>query len=699
MKDEARMDGTVRVEAAEGVALIVIDNPPVNASALPVREGLMAALDEVEARDDVAAAAIVGAGRTFIAGADIREFGQPPREPYLTQVCDRIEAAAKPVVAVIHGTALGGGFEVALACHARVALPGSGVGLPEVTLGVLPGAGGTQRVPRLIGIAAAVEMITTGRRIGADEAMEMGLLDRIEDGDVRDVAWRMAAEAASGALPTRKAGALSVTPDDAALKAARDRIAREQPHLVSPLKAVDAIALSTGPLDAGLAQERALFVECLSTPQRAGLIHAFFAERAVGKIPETDATPREVSRIGVVGGGTMGSGIATAALLAGYDVALAERDEDALARGRATVETNLAGAVKRGKLDAERRDRLLADGFETTTDLTDLSGADLIVEAVFEDMEVKKQVFGRLDAVAKPGAILATNTSYLDVDEIATATSRPADVLGMHFFSPAHIMRLLEVVVADATAPEVVATAFAVAKRLRKVAVRAGVCDGFIGNRILAHYRKAADYMMLDGAAPWEIDAAIRRFGFAMGPFEVSDLAGLDIGYATRKRLAATRPAAERYVPVADRVVEAGWLGRKSGRGFYDHPKGGTPVPNGDVTPFIEEARQAAGVVPRAFDAEEIAARFVTAMIAEATRVVEDGIALRPIDVDAVFLFGYGFPRFRGGPMHHADTVGAAELVRRIETWADEDPHYWQVPALLRRMAADGTTFAEMNGG
>ena len=696
MMDGQATNEVVRVEVEGEIALVVIDNPPVNATSIAVREGLAAAFDGIAARDGIRAVAVLGAGRTFIAGADIREFGQTPRQPYLTEVCDLIEACPLPVVAVIHGTALGGGFEVALACHARVALPGAKVGLPEVTLGVLPGAGGTQRVPRLIGMAPALEMITTGRQIRADEALEMGLIDRIEDGEVRDVALRMARAAADGSLPTRRSGAQTVDRDDAALDDTRARIARTQPHLVSPLKAVDAVELSTGPLAEGLRRERELFVDCLSTPQRAGLIHAFFAERAVAKIPEAGATPRTVERIGVIGGGTMGSGIATAALLAGLPVTLAERDADAAAKGRATVEKNLAGAVKRGKLSEDKRDRALA-AFATTTDYADFADADLIVEAVFEDMGVKRDVFARLDAIAKPGAILATNTSYLDVNQIAAATSRPADVVGTHFFSPAHVMRLLEVVVADATAPEVVATAFALGKRLRKVAVRAGVCDGFIGNRILAHYKKVADYLMLDGASPWEIDAAIRRFGFAMGPFEVSDLAGLDIGYATRKRQAATRPPEERYVPVADRVVEAGWLGRKTGRGFYVYPDGEKPAPNAEVEPFIAEARQAAGVAPRPFDGDEIAARFVTAMIAEATRVVEDGIALRPIDVDAVFLFGYGFPRFRGGPMHHADQVGAAELVARIERWAEEDPHYWQVPDLLRRMAADGTTFAQMN--
>ena len=688
---------TVRVEVVGAVALVVINNPPVNATSHAVRQGLMAAFDALAGRTEVEVIAVYGAGRTFIAGADIREFGQPPKAPFLTEVCSRIEASETPVIAVLHGAALGGGFEVALAAHARVALRGTEVGLPEVTLGVLPGAGGTQRVPRLIGIPAALEMITSGRRIPVEEALGIGLVDKVRTGEPREVALAAAQEVRAGTLATRRSGELTAEPDDAALEEAAERIARTQPHLFSPAKCVEAIAASTGPLNEGLRRERRLFLECLDSPQRTGLIHAFFAERAVAKIPEADAMPRPVEAVGVVGGGTMGSGIATAVLLAGLPVTLAERDEDALARGRATIEKNLAQAVKRGKLTEEKHRTILADALTTTTDFDAFAASDLVIEAVFEDMEVKTDVFRRLDAACRPGAIIATNTSYLDVNRIAAATSRPEDVIGLHFFSPAHVMRLLEVVVADRTAPDVVATGFALAKRLRKVAVRAGVCDGFIGNRILAHYRKVADYMMMDGASPWEIDAAIRGFGFAMGPFEVSDLAGLDIGWAARKRQASTRPAEERYGAVADRICENGWFGRKTGRGFYLYPEEGAPQPNPEVEKIIAGERRKAGTTLRDFSDEEIVRRFTTAMVSEAVRVLEDGVALRPIDIDAVFLFGYGFPRFRGGPMHHADVVGAPELVARIERYAQEDPHYWQVPPMLARMAADGTTFADLN--
>ncbi|MBD3679142.1 MAG: enoyl-CoA hydratase/isomerase family protein [Rhodobacteraceae bacterium] len=687
----------VTLEIVGATALIIIDNPPVNAASHAVRAGLAEAVAKAEADDAVDVIAVYGAGRTFIAGADIREFGKPSKDPILPQVINGMEACSKPVVTILHGTALGGGFEVALGAHARVALPSAQVGLPEITLGIFPGAGGTQRVPRLIGIPAALEMILSGRRIGADEALKMGLIDRIDEGEPREVALRVAEDIRAGRLATRKCSDLATTPDDAALEAATADIKRKQPNLFSPLKAVEAIAASTGPLEAGLKLERALFMQCIDSPQRAGLIHAFFAERAVAKIPEKDATPREIASVGVIGGGTMGSGIATAALLSGLSVTLAERDADALSRGRGTIEKNLAQAVKRGKLTEEKREAILADKLSTTTELADFGGVDLVIEAVFEDMEVKKDIFRQLDAIAKPGAVLATNTSYLDIDEIAAVTARPADVIGLHFFSPAHIMRLLEVVVADKTAPEVVATGFALAKRLRKVGVRAGVCDGFIGNRILSHYKKVADYLMMDGASPEQIDRAVTGFGFAMGPFAVSDLAGLDIGWAARKRQAATRPPEERYIPIADRICENGWFGRKTGQGFYLYPDEGKPTPNPEVAKIIEAERAKAGITPRDFSDDEIVSRFMTAMIAEAVRVLEDGIARRPIDIDAVYLFGYGFPRFRGGPMHYADTLGAAELVRRIETYAKEDAHYWQVPQMLRDMAVSGGTFAALN--
>ncbi|MEM5581731.1 3-hydroxyacyl-CoA dehydrogenase NAD-binding domain-containing protein [Roseibium sp. AS2] len=693
---ETSINDAVSFELTGAAGLIAIDNPPVNAASHAVRTGIRQAVEALQDMSAVKVIAIYGKGRTFIAGADIREFGKPPLDPWLPELCNFLEASDTPIVCVLHGTTLGGGLEVALACHARVALKGTRVGLPEVTLGILPGAGGTQRVPRLAGIRTALDMITGGKPVSAEDALASGLIDRISEGDPRAVALQSAQDLLDGTLPNRRTGALDTEPDPTALDEMRKKLARTQPLLFSPQKCVDAVAASSLPVTEGMKEERRLYEECMASPQRAGLIHAFFSERAVSKIPEASATPRAIDAIGVIGGGTMGSGIATALLLAGLPVTLTERDQAGLDRGIATITGNLDGAVKRGKLTAGARNDILSSKLKTSTDLGALSEVDLVIEAVFEEMSVKREIFEMLDKVCRKGAVLASNTSYLDINDIAAITSRPADVIGLHFFSPAHIMRLLEVVVADKTADDVVATGFALAKRLKKIAVRSGVCDGFIGNRIMTFYKKAADYMMMDGASPEEIDTAMRGFGFAMGPYQVADLAGLDISWAANKRRAATRPAEERYIPIADRLCENGWFGRKTGQGFYIYDDTGSR-PNPEALAIIDAERDKAGIAPRAFSAEEIVSRFMTAMILEGSRVLEEGIALRPIDIDAVFLNGYGFPRFRGGPMHTADVIGAAELVRRIEDYAREDAWYWQVPALLRQMAENGGSFAETN--
>ncbi|MEL7525380.1 MAG: 3-hydroxyacyl-CoA dehydrogenase NAD-binding domain-containing protein [Pseudomonadota bacterium] len=690
------INDVVSIERQGPIALVALNNPPVNAASHAVRSGIWKAIETLQEDETVKVIALYGEGRTLIAGADIREFGKPPQDPWLPDLCNFIEDSKTPVVCVLHGTTLGGGLEVALASHVRVALPGTRVGLPEVTLGILPGAGGTQRAPRLAGIAASLDLITSGKPVSAETALDQGLVNRIDTGTPRDVAVAAAQDLLNGKLTARRTCDLPVEENADAVAAMRAKLAKTQPLLFSPHKCVDAVEASLLPRDDGLKEERRLFNECMDSPQRAGLIHAFFAERAVAKVPEASATPRDVQNIGVIGGGTMGSGIATAALLAGFDVTMTERDQAGLDRGKATITSNLDGAVKRGKLTSEARETILSQKLSTATDLAALAGADLIIEAVFEDMGVKREIFETLDKVARPGAVLASNTSYLDVNQIAAATSRPQDVVGLHFFSPAHIMRLMEVVVADKTGADAVATGFALAKKLKKIAVRSGVCDGFIGNRIMTFYKKAADYMMMDGASPEEIDRAITGFGFAMGPYQVADLAGLDISWAANKRRAATRPAEERYIPIADEICEQGWFGRKTGQGFYAYDTDGAR-PNPEALAIIDAERAKAGVTPRSFSEDEIVSRFVTAMILEATRVLEEGIALRPVDIDAVFLFGYGFPRFRGGPMHTADQIGAAELVRRIETYAQEDSYYWQVPALLRKRAEDGGTFAEMN--
>ncbi|ABF63093.1 short chain enoyl-CoA hydratase / 3-hydroxyacyl-CoA dehydrogenase [Ruegeria sp. TM1040] len=694
------MSDPVLLEITDDIAVIAIANPPVNALSHSVRQGLDAAFDEIARRDDVKAAVIYGTDRTFIAGADIREFGKPPQEPFLPDLINRIEACAVPVVAALHGTALGGGLEVALGAHYRIAVPSARFGLPEVTLGILPGAGGTQRLPRLAGVEFALEAITSGRQIGAEEALAAGVIDRISDtADIREMGLSYARELiASGAQPRRTSDIAPepVSPD--VFEQARAKLAKKARGQLAPQNCVKAVegALSL-PFAEGLANERALFQELMESDQRAALIHAFFAERQVAKVPEINGVePRAISRIGVIGGGTMGAGIAVSALLAGLQVTLIERDAEAVSRAETNVAKILQGSVKRGKLTQEKFDAIMREAFEASAEYATLATADVVIEAVFESMEVKKEVFTKLDAICKPGAVLASNTSYLDVNEIAAMTTRPQDVIGLHFFSPAHVMRLLEIVVADETAPDVTATGFALAKRLKKVAVRAGVCDGFIGNRILSHYRKAGDGAVLAGASPFEVDRALVNFGLAMGPYAVSDLAGLDIGWATRKRLAPTRDPREVYAEFVDRLCEAGHLGRKTGKGFYVYDDGGQ-TPNAEVLDHIAEERAAKGIAAREIPEQEIVDRYMAAMINEAARVVEEGIALRPLDVDVTLLNGYGFPRWRGGPMQYADTVGLEKVLADIERFAQEDDFLWQPAPLLKRLVAEGKTFADLN--
>ncbi|WP_282601927.1 3-hydroxyacyl-CoA dehydrogenase NAD-binding domain-containing protein [Paracoccus sp. PARArs4] len=689
------MTVTYRREGEIGV--ITIDNPPVNALSHAVRDGLVRAADEFAADDGARACVMLAAGRTWVAGADISEFGKPPREPFLPDVIARIEALDKPVVAAIHGTALGGGLELAMGAHARVAAPSARMGLPEVTLGLLPGAGGTQRLPRLIGLEPALKMITSARQMPAPEAADLGLIDRLAEGDLTDAAMALAAELAGHA--PRRTGDLPAPEQGVDLaEAMKADLARRVPGQIAQARAVDTVVQGMAlPFADGMALERRAFMDLMDSPQRAALIHAFFAERAVGHLPEiAGVDPRPLDRLGVIGGGTMGAGIAVASLIAGLDVTLIERDDAAADKARATVAKLLGGAVKRGKLKAERRDAILSDAFRTDTAYDALSQADMVIEAVFESMEVKEQVFAELDRVAKPGCVLATNTSYLDVNRIAQATGRPGDVIGLHFFSPAHVMRLLEVVVADRTAPEVTATGFALARRLKKIAVRAGVCDGFIGNRILSHYRAAVDAMVLDGASPYQVDRALTGFGFAMGPYAVSDLAGLDIGYMTRQRKAADRHPRDRVPVFADRLYELGRLGRKTGRGYYIYGDDG-PQEDPELAPLLAQVRADLGIVPRDFTDDEIVARTMAAMVNEAARTVEDGTALRPLDVDVVMLNGYGFPRWRGGPMHWADTVGVKSVLDDIHRFSKDDDHFWQPAALLCRMAAIGSPLAELN--
>ncbi|WP_433705381.1 3-hydroxyacyl-CoA dehydrogenase NAD-binding domain-containing protein [Paraburkholderia sacchari] len=686
------------------VLLVTVDNPPVNALGVDVRRGLAAAIEHAEANAAVQAVLIVGAGRNFIAGADIREFGKPPQSPALPDVVNRIEACHKPVIVAIHGAALGGGLEVALAAHYRLAVAGAKLGLPEVQLGLLPGAGGTQRTPRLIGAEAALALMLSGRHVGAQEALKLGLVDRVGASDdilAEGLAYAQELLAAQTHVRrTRDAqGLADRAAAQAAIDAARADTAKKSRGLFSPMKIVDCVqAALDEPFEEGLRFERKQFLACLESPQRAGLIHAFFAEREVQKAPETkSAAPRAIETVGVIGGGTMGAGIAVAMLDAGLPVTMIERDDAALARGRAHVEKVYDGLIAKGRMKPDAKAQILAR-LNGSTAYDALANADLVIEAVFEDMAVKQAVFAELDRVCKPGAVLATNTSYLDIDAIAASIKRPQEVVGLHFFSPANIMKLLEVVVPKAVSPDVVATAFELAKKLRKVPVRAGVCDGFIGNRILAVYRTAADHLMEDGASPYQIDQAVREFGFPMGPYQVVDLAGGDIGWATRKRRAATRDPNARYVQIADRLCEHGWFGQKTGRGFYLYPEGArTGTPDPEVEAIIAAERERAGIKPRTFSNEDIMRRYMAAMINEGANVVHEKIALRPLDVDVTLLYGYGFPRYRGGPMKYADTVGLANVLADIREFAKEDPLFWRPSPLLVDLVERGADFASLN--
>ncbi|MFP5517896.1 MAG: 3-hydroxyacyl-CoA dehydrogenase NAD-binding domain-containing protein [Alphaproteobacteria bacterium] len=672
---EAHAGGTVRLERDCGVAVIVIDNPPVNAGSTAVRRGVLDAIATVAADPELEAAVLIGAGKTFIAGSDLREFGQPLEEPQLPAVIAAIEACAKPVVAALHGAALGGGFELALGCDARVAAPGTRVGLPEVTLGMIPGAGGTQRLPRLVGTSTAIGLICEGRRVAAAEAVSLGLVDALAEGEGAEGEGAEALRAAAIAHARRLAGGKRRVADrpvpaepaervEAAAGAAL-RAGRGRPPVVEAIRAIR--AASERPLHEALAEERAVFQRLRLETEAFARRHLFFAERESARVPGLEGVaPRRMERIGVIGAGTMGTGIAIAALDAGFPVTLLERDAGALDTGMARLREHYARRVDAGKMSAPAAGKRLA-ALDPTTDLARLDAADLVIEAVFEDLEVKQDLFRQLDAVLAPGAVLASNTSYLDLDAIAAATGRPQDVVGLHFFSPANVMRLLEVVRGAKTAPAVLATGLALAKRLGKLPVVAGNAFGFIGNRIYAAYRRQCEFLIEEGALPAEVDAALERFGFAMGPFAVADLSGLDIAWRMRRQQAATQspyacPAA-RYVEIPDRLCEAGRLGRKTGAGYYRYPPGarrGEPDP--EVTALIEAASAAKGIVRRTVSDEEIVTRVLLTMVNEAACLLSEGVAARASDIDLALVNGYGFPAWEGGPLFWAGRQDPAWL-------------------------------------
>jgi 3-hydroxyacyl-CoA dehydrogenase len=668
--------------------VVQIDNPPVNGLGAAVRVHLLEELDRALADGEVEAMVVIGKGKMFSAGADIREFGKqpPPGTPSLPDVIDAFERSPKPVVAAIHGVAAGGGLELALGCHLRIASSDARVGLPEVTLGIIPGAGGTQRLPRLTGMREALALITEGKLVPAAKARDLGVLDEVVTGDLLSAAVERAKRAS-----VRRTSELPLESDPEAFESHKPSAS-----LDAPRAAVEALKAASLPSREGFRREREIFLKLLHSDQAKALRHVFFAEREAGKIP---GLPREtrtkaIEAAGVIGCGTMGGGIAMCFANAGIPVAVVESDPAALERGLEKIRGLYASSLAKGRItrdELEKRLSLIAG----TSDFSRLSSADLVIEAVFEDMAVKKEVFGKLDAAAKKDAILATNTSSLDIDQIASSTSRPASVIGTHFFSPANVMKLLECVRGAATSNETIASVLELAKRLDKVAVLVGVCDGFVGNRMLYAYRRQADFLLEDGALPHEVDQAVTEFGLPMGPYAMADLAGLDIGWAVRKRQEATRPKNLRYSSIPDRICELGRFGQKTGAGFYRYEKGSRkPIPDPAIQALIEGVSRELGIRRRSFTGEEIVERCIYALINEGAKILEEGIALRASDVDLVWIHGYGFPRHRGGPMFYADAVSLKKVYERVARFYEEQGEWMRPAPLLERLAREGGQFS-----
>lgn len=678
----------------EDIAVITLDSPPVNSTTLAVRAELLKAVDTV-IQSGAHAAVFCCAGRTFIAGGDLTEFDHPPVAPHLPDVVNAIEASVVPWVAALHGNCLGGGVEVALGCSVRVAAANTKIGMPEVSVGVIPGAGGTQRLPRLVGVEAATEIISSGTPISAERALELGLVDQIAENDLLEAAKQVARDLD---CPRRiSTFAPPLAPKAGFFDEMRVKLTQKAKDREAPQKAIDVIERTfTLAFTDGSKSERKVHLALRDSNQSRALRHAFFAERAVARpviIEGGAALP--LNKIAIVGGGLMGSGIATALLLAGYSVLIVERNEASIATARRNMDDLLAGAHKRGKLDDDSL-KNAQSRLSIVSDYAATGDADLAIEAVFEDVSVKQDVFQNLARFMRNTAIIATNTSYLNPLDIAKNISNPERIIGLHFFSPAHIMKLLEVVQTPQTSVDVMATGFALAKRLRKIAVPCGICDGFIGNRILASYRRQADYLLEDGANPAGIDAAMRAFGLPLGPYELQDRTGLQIGWANRKRLAPTRAKDERYVKIADRLCELERFGKRSGRGWYDYSEDGQksdPV----VEAIIGEERTAKGINPREFSIKDIQDRTVAAMINEAAHILDEGVAARPLDIDMAKIHGYGFPRHRGGPLFHADLVGLKTILAHVEMIAEENPGSWTVSPLLIRLVSEGKSFNDLN--
>ena len=676
------------------VAVLTVNNPPVNALSQHVRQGLRDGLKQAAADGGVAAIMITCAGRTFIAGADITEFGKPPKEPSLHEVLDLIESSPKPVVAAIHGTALGGGLEVTLACHYRVGAKTARFGLPEVKLGILPGAGGTQRLPRVVGVPKALSMIVSGDPIGADEALKAGLIDEIVEGDLTAAAVTFAEKVVAEKRPLKKIRDLdekvaAVRGKPEIFAEFRKSVARQTRGFRAPENCIKAVEAAVNlPFDQGLKRERELFQELITSPESKAQRYFFFAEREAAKIPDVpaDTTSRDIRKAAVLGAGTMGGGIAMNFANAGIPVTVVEVAQEALDRGLGVVRKNYEATASRGRLtmpDVEKRMGLISG----TTDWSKIADADIVVEAVFEEMPIKKEVFAKIDGICKPGAVLATNTSTLDVDEIASATKRPDDVIGMHFFSPANVMRLLEVVRGKKSAKDVIATAMGVGRRIAKVPVLVGVCYGFVGNRMLHQRGREAEKLILEGALPHEVDRVLTDFGFPMGPFAMGDLAGLDVGWRIRKGKGVKSA-------VADRICELGRFGQKTGAGYFRYEKGDrTPIPDPDVEKIIVEVASEQGILRRKIGEAEILARLLYPMVNEGAKILEEKIAIRASDIDVIWVYGYGWPVYRGGPMFWADQVGLKTIRDRMNEWRKTQGEEWTPAPLLDRLASEGKTF------
>ncbi|HTW57696.1 MAG TPA: 3-hydroxyacyl-CoA dehydrogenase NAD-binding domain-containing protein [Terriglobales bacterium] len=700
------MNNLVRITQDNDVAIITIDNPPVNALGPGVPEGISAAIDELNSDPAVKAAVVIGAGRTFVAGADIKEFGKMTasgaRRVTLLPLLLQIENSGKPVIMAIHGQAFGGGLELAMAGHYRVASPTAQVGQPEVKLGIIPGAGGTQRLPRLVGVAKAVEMCVEGKPIPATEAAALGLIDRLIDRDLLPGALAFAREVIGKPAPkTReRMDKLEAAGDSAAFfAAARDAARKKQRGLKAPLAAIDAVEAATKlPFEEGCQVEAKLFTECLFSDQSKALIHVFFGEREVAKIPDV---PREtpvipVNRVAVVGSGTMGGGIAMVFANAGIPVLLKDVDEAALELGMGKIRRNYANSVQRGRFTpafVDERLKLITP----VLNYDSFSEVDMVVEAVFEGMALKKSVFADLDRACRPGAILATNTSTLNIDEIAGVTSRPESVIGTHFFSPANVMRLLEVVRGKKSSKEVIATCMQLPKKLGKIGVLVGNCRGFVGNRMFGPYRREAQFLVEEGAAVEAVDQALVEFGNAMGPLAVGDLAGLDVGWRIRKEYRHLEKPGIRQPFAEDRLCEMGRYGQKTGRGWYRYDENRHPNPDPEVADLVQRWSAEAGIAQRRISAAEAVDRCIYALVNEAARILEEGYALRAVDIDVIYINGYGFPAHRGGPMWHADTVGLQKVYQRVCEFHQQHGELWAPAPLLKQLAEAGKTFAEFD--